>query len=81
MKKSIPLTVRGLDNAVTEQLKERARAHRRSLEAELRVILIEAARQPLLPDPLAEADRVAALTPRRVERVERRGWPLAGEKR
>lgn len=81
MNRSIPLTVRGLDGTIIERLKERARGRRRSLEAELRAILTDAARQPLVLNPLAEADRVAALTPRcveRIERVQRRPLPAAG---
>jgi plasmid stability protein len=57
------LTIRGLDDKVIEQLKERARTRRRSLEAELRTILIQASSQPLILDALAEADRIAAMTP------------------
>jgi plasmid stability protein len=59
------LTVRGLDDKVIERLKERARIRRRSLEAELRVILIEASSQTPILDALAEADRIAAMTPRK----------------
>ena len=62
MKKN-PLTIRGLDDKVIENLKARARTRRHSLEAELREILSQAARQPLVLDPLAEADRIAAMTP------------------
>ena len=62
MKKN-PLTIRGLDDKVVENLKARARTRRHSLEAELREILSQAARQPLVLDPLAEADRIAAMTP------------------
>jgi plasmid stability protein len=62
MKKN-PLTIRGLDDKVIENLKARARTRSRSLEAELRDILSQAARQPLVLDPLAEADRIAAMTP------------------
>lgn len=62
MKKNI-LTIRGLDDRVVENLKARARTRRHSLEAELREILSQAARQPLVLDPLAEADRIAAMTP------------------
>ena len=65
MKKN-PLTIRGLDDRVIEQLKARARTRQRSLEAELREILIQASNQPLILDALAEADRIAAMTPRRV---------------
>jgi len=73
MKKN-PLTIRGLDDRVIEQLKARARTRQRSLEAELREILIQASNQPLILDALAEADRIAAMTPRRVPQA--RSFPL-----
>ncbi len=63
------LTIRGLPDRIVEQLKARARTRRRSLEAELREVLIQAASQPLILDALAEADRIAALTPLRARRV------------
>ena len=69
MKKN-PLTVRGLDDKVIEQLKARARTRQRSLEAELREILIQASSQPLVLDALAEADRIAAMTPRKASRID-----------
>lgn len=62
------LTIRGLPDRIVEQLKARARTRRRSLEAELREVLIQAASQPLILDALAEADRIAALTPARTAR-------------
>ena len=58
------LTVRKLDDKVIDRLKARARTRGHSLETELREILSQAARQPLVLDPLAEADRIAAMTPR-----------------
>ena len=64
------LTVRGLNDKIIERLKERARARRRSLEAELRTILIQASGQPLILDAVAEADRIAALTPRKAPRID-----------
>ncbi len=64
------LTVRGLDDKIIEQLKARARIRRRSLEAELRAILIQASSQPLILDALAEADRIAAMTPRKMPQVD-----------
>jgi plasmid stability protein len=64
------LTVRRLDSRIIEHLKERARTRRHSLEAELRAILTEASRQPLILDPLAEADRIAAMTPRERPQTE-----------
>ena len=80
MKKNT-LTIRGLDDSVIDQLKARARLRQRSLEAELREILIQASGQPLILDALAEADRIAAMTPRRVPRTERFAVLNAGEKR
>jgi plasmid stability protein len=57
------LTIRRLDDTVIDRLKARARTRGHSLEAELREILIQASRQPLILDALAEADRIAAMTP------------------
>ena len=69
MKKN-PLTVRGLDDKVVERLKARAHTRRRSFEAELREILVQASRQPLILDAVAEADRIAAMTPRDVPQTD-----------
>jgi plasmid stability protein len=77
MKKN-PLTIRGLDDKVIESLKARARTRSRSLEAELREILSQAARQPLVLDPLAEADRIAAMTPHARPPAEERPLLYAG---
>lgn len=57
------ITIRNLDDDVIEELKTRARSHHRSLEAELRQILGEAARRPAMDDLRALAERIAALTP------------------
>ncbi|WP_295141291.1 hypothetical protein [uncultured Reyranella sp.] len=57
------LTIRGLDVAIIERLKIHARAKGRSLEADLRDLLTYASGQPLVLDPLEEADRIAAMTP------------------
>jgi plasmid stability protein len=57
------LTIRRLEDKVIDRLKARARTRGHSLEAELREILIQASRQPLILDALAEADRIAAMTP------------------
>jgi len=63
MKKSKnTLTIRGLDDRIIERLKARARTKGRSLEADLRDLLIHTSRQPLILDALAEADRIAAMT-------------------
>ena len=53
--KKTTLTIRGLDDKVVESLKARARTRRRSLEAELREILSQAARQPLVLDQIGRA--------------------------
>ena len=54
--------IRGVDDVVLQSLKKRAAEHGRSLEAELRHMLTEAARQPraALVRELAE---IRALTP------------------
>ena len=59
------VTVRNLDDAVVETLKERARANNRSLEGELRQILTDAARPAEPFDLRALAERIAAMTPDR----------------
>ncbi len=75
------LTIRGLDDDVIERLKARARLKKRSLEADLRDLLIHTSRQPLVLDALAEADRIAAMTPRIVVPAGRPAVKLDGEKR
>ena len=40
------VSIRNLDDTVRERLRIRAAAHGRSMEAEIRVILIEAVREP-----------------------------------
>lgn len=63
-KRGTTLTIRGLDVAIIDRLKIHARAKGRSLEADLRDLLTYASGQPLVLDPLEEADRIAAMTPR-----------------
>jgi plasmid stability protein len=55
--------IRGVDDAILQSLKQRAAEHGRSLEAELRHILADAARKPraALIQELAD---IRALTPR-----------------
>ena len=57
------LTIRNLDDEVAAKLKARAKAHHRSLEAELRALLSEAAARPSREEFLKAADRIAAMTP------------------
>lgn len=58
------LTVRNLDDAVVARLKERAKAHNRSLEAEVREILARISESRINKEALwAFADHIAAMTP------------------
>ncbi len=57
------LTIRNLDNQVVERLKKRAKDNGRSLEAELRELLKQAANRKSPEELLAIADRIAAMTP------------------
>lgn len=57
------LTVRDLEDDVVARLKARALDHGRSLEAELRAILREAAAAPSPKELKAIAERITALTP------------------
>ena len=64
------LTIRKLDDGIIDRLKERARTRGCSLESELRDLLAQSSRQPLILDALAEADRIAAMTPRDVPQTD-----------
>ena len=57
------LTVRNLENEVVEALKARARRNNRSLEAEVRELLRDAACSRSAATLRDLADRIAALTP------------------
>ncbi len=57
------VTIRNLDDRVVKELKERAKAHHRSLEAELRHILAAAVQGPAEGELGVLAQRIAALTP------------------
>lgn len=65
------VTIRNLDEDVVEALKAQAKANNRSLEAELRRILAQAAAsRKSRMDFLAEADRIAAMTPKDVPQTD-----------
>ncbi|MBS0541841.1 MAG: hypothetical protein JSR47_23965 [Proteobacteria bacterium] len=64
------VTIRNLDDKVIKRLKTRAKVNRRSLEAELRDLLSHASQQALIADALAEADRIAAMTPKKVKQTD-----------
>ncbi len=57
------LTIRNLDDEVVAKLKAQAKAHHRSLEAELREILSMTVGRQAREDFLARADRIRAMTP------------------
>ena len=57
------VTIRNLDDEVVVRLKERAKANKRSLEAELREILTRSAGAMTRDELIAFAKRVAAQTP------------------
>jgi plasmid stability protein len=64
------LTIRKLDTGTIARLKARARLRGRSLESDLRALLAQSSRQPLILDALAEADRIAAMTPSDVPQTD-----------
>ena len=57
------LTIRNLDNQVVAQLKQRARDNDRSLEAEVRSLLCQAAEQPSHKKLRELAEKIASMTP------------------
>lgn len=57
------LTIRNVDEAQVERLRQRAARNNRSLEAELRQLITDAAARPTIEELLALADKVAAMTP------------------
>ncbi len=57
------LTIRNLDDEVVAKLKAQAKAHHRSLEAELRALLSEAAARPSREEFSKIAARIRATTP------------------
>lgn len=59
------LLVRNLDDGVVERLKRQAEARKISLEQFLREVLAQAA-GPTRAEMLAEADRIRAMTPKRL---------------
>ena len=57
------VTIRNLDGEIVERLKYKAKQNGRSLEAEVREILKQAADRKTTEELLAIADRIAAMTP------------------
>lgn len=64
------LTIRNLDDAVIERLKERAQDNGRSLEAELRTLLTEMSQRPSRRKLVELAERIAEMTPKDVEQTD-----------
>ena len=59
------VTIRKLDEEVLARLNRREKAHDRSLEGELRAILVREAARPTPAELRAMADRLTAMTPAR----------------
>ena len=59
------LTIRNVDDDIVEDLKARAKSHNRSLESEIRQILVDQVRRPSWrgAELLERAKRIAAMTP------------------
>ncbi len=64
------LTIRNVDDHVVERLKKKAKDNGRSLEAELRELLKQAANRKSPEELLALADRIAAMTPADVKQTD-----------
>jgi plasmid stability protein len=64
------LTIRNLEDHVVKRLKKKAAQSGRSLEAELREILRQAANRKTREELLAAADRIAAMTPKGVKQTD-----------
>lgn len=73
------VSIRGLDDQVRERLRVRAARNGRSMEAEMRSILVDAVREPSLPDGLFSAllDRFGELGGVELELPARRTRPRA----
>lgn len=64
------LTIRNIENSVVERLKDKAAKNGRSLEAELREVLKQAANRKTREELLAAADRIAAMTPKGIKQTD-----------
>jgi len=64
------LTIRNVEDSVVERLKDKAAQSGRSLEAEVREVLKQAAHRRTREEMLAAADRIAAMTPKGVTQTD-----------
>jgi plasmid stability protein len=64
------LTIRNVEDSVVERLKSKAIQSGRSLEAEVREVLRQAAKRKSREEMLAAADRIAAMTPKGVKQTD-----------
>ena len=64
------LTIRNLDEKTVERLKQHARQNERSLEAEVRHVLNNAAQTLTHREFWARADTIAAMTPRDIAQTD-----------
>lgn len=64
------LTIRNVDDEVVERLKKKARDNERSLEAEVRTLLKNAAGRLTGREARALAERISAMTPKGVKQTD-----------
>ena len=64
------LTIRNLEDQIVERLKDKARQNGRSLEAEVREALRREAKRTTGKEAVAEAERIAAMTPKGVKQTD-----------
>jgi len=64
------LTIRNVEDEIVDRLKDKAVRNGRSLEAELRDVLKQAANRKTREELLAEIDRIAAMTPKDVKQTD-----------
>lgn len=64
------LTIRNVEEETVQRLKKQAKDHNRSLEAELRELLKRAANRMSAAELRANADRIAAMTPKGIKQTD-----------
>ena len=65
------VTIRNLDDQIVQELKQQAKEHNRSLEAELREILADATQRRARMEAFRkEAERIRAMTPKGVKQTD-----------
>jgi len=64
------LTIRNVDDVIVDRLKDKAAKNGRSLEAELREVLKQAATRKTREELLAQIDSIAAMTPKGIKQTD-----------